>query len=132
MTLLLTVPSGVLIDEEVTRIVTDTDRGAFCLLPRHADTVMLVVPGLLLYRPLGGADDGHDDVVVAVDDGVLVKAGDSVRVASQRAVVAGDLGNAEATVREHFRTRSEHEKRARTALSRLEADIVRRLGELRR
>ncbi len=126
MKLLLSVPTGVLVDTSVRRIVAESDRGSFCVLPRHADTATLLVPGLLAYT---GADG--EEVIVAVDDGVLVKTGKQVRVACQRAVVAGDLGSAEATVRERFQSQSEQEKRARSALLRLEADILRRLGELR-
>lgn len=126
MKLVLSVPTGVLVDTSVSKLVAESDRGAFCVLPRHADTATLLVPGLLAYWGVDG-----DEVIVAVDDGVLVKTGEQVRVACQRAVVAGDLGSAEATVRERFQTQSEHEKRARSALLRLEADILRRLGELR-
>jgi F-type H+-transporting ATPase subunit epsilon len=124
--LLVTVPSGVLVDAEARKVVAESQRGSFCLLPRHADVATLIVPGLLIYRT-----EADDEVIVAVDHGVLVKAGDSVRVACQRGTVAGDLGDAEATVRERFRVQSEREKRARSALLRLEADILRRLGELR-
>jgi len=124
--LLVTVPSGVLVDAEARKVVAESQRGSFCLLPRHADVATLIVPGLLIYRT-----EEDDEVIVAVDQGVLVKAGDTVRVACQRGTVAGDLGDAEATVRERFRVQSEREKRARSALLRLEADILRRLGELR-
>jgi F-type H+-transporting ATPase subunit epsilon len=124
--LLLSQQSGVLVDASVRKIIAESDRGSFCLLPRHADTATVLVPGLLAYT-----DEAGEEVIVAVDEGVLVKVGEQVRVACQRAVVAGDLGSAEATVRERFQTQSEREKRARSALLRLEADIMRRLGELR-
>jgi F-type H+-transporting ATPase subunit epsilon len=124
--LLVTVPSGVLVDTETRKVVAESQRGSFCLLPRHADVATLIVPGLLIYRT-----EEDEEVIVAVDQGVLVKAGDTVRVACQRGTVAGDLGDAEATVRERFRVQSEREKRARSTLLRLEADILRRLGELR-
>lgn len=126
MKLLLTVPSGVLVEAEADKIVAESIEGSFCLLPRHADVTTLLVPGLLSYQDENGAE-----VFAAIDHGVLVKAGDVVRVACQRGVVAGDLGEAEATVRERFRIQSEREKRARSALLRLEADILRRLGELK-
>jgi len=126
MKLVLSVPTGVLVDTSVGKLVAESDRGSFCVLPGHADTAILLVPGLLAYWGANG-----DEVIVAVDEGVLVKAGEELRVACQRAVVAGDLGSAEATVRERFQTQSEHEKRARSTLLRLEADILRRLGELR-
>jgi F-type H+-transporting ATPase subunit epsilon len=125
--LLLSVPSGVLVDAGARKILAESDAGSFCVLPRHADVATPLVPGLLSYLAESG-----DEIFVAVDEGVLVKVGEQVRVACSRAVVAGDLGTAEATVRERFEVKSEREKRARSALLRLEADILRRLGELRR
>lgn len=127
MKLLLAVPSGVLVDESVVKIAAESDFGAFVMLPRHGDTAVLLVPGLLSYYLADGSE-----VFVAVDHGVLVKAGEQVRVACQRAVVTVDLANAQEMVLERFEVQSEREKRARTALIRLEADILKRVGELRR
>lgn len=126
MRLLLTVPSGTIVDQSVTRLTAESTHGAVTVLKRHADTALLVVPGLLSFH-----DQADEETFVAVDHGVLVKAGDQVRVACQRAVVSGDLGSAEAAVRSRFLAQDEKDKKARTALLRLEAEILRRVGELR-
>lgn len=126
MNLLLSIPSHVVVDAPVRKVVAESVSGSFCLLPRHADTAVVLVAGLLTYLPKDG-----DEVVVAVDHGLLVKTGASVRVSCQRAFVADDLASAEATVRERFRAQDDSERRARSAVLRLEADILRRLGELR-
>ncbi|MFO7545895.1 MAG: hypothetical protein R6W77_10410 [Trueperaceae bacterium] len=145
MRLLLTAPSAVLVDAQVAKIVAESEAGSFCILPHHADVATILVPGLLTYVPAdprkdgdaiaaAGAmdpDDQDGEVVVAIDHGVLVRCADEVRVTCQRAVIAGDLAGAVATVQQRFRQQSEREKRARTMLLRLEADILRRLGELR-
>lgn len=125
MRLLLSVPAGVLVDKPVSKVLAEADFGSFALLPNHADIACLLLPGLLAYHDTDGKE-----VFVAVDHGLLVKVGDDVRAACQRAVVAGDLGSAEATVREQYRVHSESEKRARTALLHLEGEILRRVGEL--
>lgn len=126
MRLLLTVPAGRLIDHTVTRVSAEAPHGTFTILPRHADTVLLVVPGLLAFFGESG-----EETFVAVDHGVLVKAGPQVRVACQRAVVGGRLEDAEAAVRDRFLEGSDSDRRARSALLRLEAEIMRRAGELR-
>ncbi|MFO7544088.1 MAG: hypothetical protein R6W77_01175 [Trueperaceae bacterium] len=145
MRLLLTAPSAVLVNAPVAKIFAESEAGAFCILPRHADIATILVPGLLTYVPADTRADGEPaaaatatetdaqdgEVVVAIDHGVLVKCADEVRVTCLRAVVAGDLAGAVATVQQRFRQQSEREKRARTMLLRLEADILRRLGELR-
>lgn len=126
MNLLLTVPTEVLLDEPVVKVVAESEAGSFCLLPRHLDLATVVVPGLLTaVRPDGG------ELVVAVDHGVLVKVGGDVRVACQRAFVASDADDAARAVRERFRLTSEREKHARAVLARLEGDVVRRLADLR-
>jgi len=110
----------------VTKVIAESPAGSFCLLPLHVDVATVLVPGLLTFtRPDG------EEVAVAVDHGALVKVGDEVRVACQRALVAGDAAAAATAVRERFEAQSERDKRARAALARLESDVVRRLGELR-
>jgi F-type H+-transporting ATPase subunit epsilon len=89
--LLLTVPTGILVDEPVTKVLAESAEGSFCLLPRHLDLATVLVPGPADVR----ARIGRREVVVAVDHGVLVKVGADVRVACQRAYVAGDLEEAE-------------------------------------
>ena len=126
MRLKLTVPTGTLVDESVSRLTADGAHGSFTMLARHADTAVLLVPGLLSYV---GSD--QQETFVAVDHGVLVKTGDRIRVACQRAVVTGSLGDAETAVNQGLRRQDETETRARTALLRLESEILRRLGELR-
>ena len=126
MKLLLSVPTGVIVDAAVARLSGESDRGSFTLLPRHADGAMVLRPGLLSY-----VDEDDAEVFVAVGEGVVVKAGGSVRVACRRAVVAGDLQDARATLMRHLHERSEHERKARSVLMALEADVLRRLGELR-
>src|SRR5690606_16704360 len=102
------------------------DRGSFTILPRHADGAMLLRPGLLSYVGEDGAE-----VFVAVDEGVLVKADRDVRVACQRAVVAGDLEDARSARAQHLHGQSEHERKARSVLMALEAGVLSRMGELR-
>ena len=126
MRLLITVPTHVVLDEPVVKVVAESPAGSFGLLPRHLDLATLLVPGLLTFtRPDG------EEAIVAVDHGTLVKVGDRIRVACRRALLARDPQEAEQAVRERFLFESEREKLARAALARLEVDLVRRLGQLR-
>lgn len=129
MRLLVSVPTGVVLDETTTRVSGVSDRGSFTLLPRHADGAMLIQPGLMSYDT-SSSDVDADEVFLAVDEGVLVKVGEDVRVACRRAVVAGDLENARTALAEHLSEQDEHETRARAALMSLEAEVLRRLGGL--
>jgi|SRR5690606_12732775 len=125
MRLLLSIPTGVVLDTPTAKVTGESDRGSFTLLPRHADGALLLRPGLLSYF-----DDEGGEVFVAVDEGVLVKAGRDVRIACRRAVVAGDLANAKSALAGHLEQQSEHDRKARAALMSLEAEVLRRLGDL--
>lgn len=125
MRLRVMLPSRILLDQEVVKVVAEAQNGSFCLLPRHVDFVAALVPGLLNLVGPNGAEE-----FIAVDEGTLVKCGSEVSVSVRHAVRGGDLGELRRTVEEEFRLLNETEKAARSALARMEADFIRRLMEL--
>jgi len=124
MRLELLLPTHVLIDREVERIVAEAADGHFGILPRHADMATALVPGILLYTPEGG-----QEAFVGVDEGVLVKCGETVTVSVLNAVEGDDLATLRATVRARYIELDEHARTAKSALARLEAGVVRRFIE---
>jgi len=126
MKLILLTPTRTLIEAEVTRVTAEAENGSFCLLPRHVDFVAGLVPGLLSFTEPEAESPRH----VAVDEGILVKCGDEVLVSVRRASRGADLEDLERTVAEEFRQIDEHERSARSAMARLEAGALRRLGQL--
>ena len=121
MRLELLLPTRVLVDREVERIVAEGGDGHFGILPRHADVVTALVPGILAYTPSGGRE-----VFVGVDEGALVKCGETVTVAVWNAVEGEDLASLRATVHARYVELDEQARGARSALARLEAGVVRR------
>lgn len=118
MRLRVCTPTAIPIDVEVDKVVAESTAGSFCMLPRHADVVAVLASGLLSYV----ADDA--ETFVAVDGGTLVKIGDEVRVSTPRAMAGPRLERVAAAVREEFRVRSDREREARSALGRMEADVL--------
>ena len=125
MKLKVLVPTEVLIDEEVTKVVAEAENGSFCLLPRHIDFVAALVPGLLCFESLKGREE-----FMALDQGILIKCGQEVLVSTRNAVRGPDLGTLKQTVEESFRVLDDREKMARSAFAKLEANFVRRFMEL--
>ena len=80
MRLKLLIPTRVVVDEEVAKVVADGEHGSFCLLPEHVDFLAALVPGLLAFE-----DEAGQERFVAVDEGVLVKRGDEVLVSTRQA-----------------------------------------------
>ena len=110
---------------DVTRIVAETREGSFGLLPHRLDCVAALVPGILIYQTESGGE-----VLVAVDEGVLVKTGADVLVSVRRAIGGTDLGQLHAAVEKEFMTLDANEQSARTATAKLETGFLRRFATL--
>ena len=109
----------------VKRIVAETSKGSFGLLPHRLDCVAAMVPGILTYET---AADG--EVFVAVDQGVLVKAGPDVLVSVRRALAGADVGQLRDAVEREFLTLDEQEKSVRTVVAKMEGQLIRRMASL--
>jgi len=127
MNLKIMLPSQVLLEEKVTRIVAEGAEGYFGLLPGHIDFTTILVPGLLMIS----SAKGHEELL-AVDQGVLVKRGPDVWISTRNAIRNADLGRAKNLVEEQFKTLDDRERMARSATAKLEADIIRRFMELKK
>jgi F-type H+-transporting ATPase subunit epsilon len=125
MHLVISLPTRRLVDEEVSKVTAEARNGSFTLLPRHIDFVATLVPGILSF-----IDGSAREVFVAVDGGVLVKTGADVRLSSANAVRDTDLDRLQSHVEQQYLQLDESERRARTALARLEAGTVRRFMEM--
>lgn len=124
MRLKVQLPTEVLVDQEVEKVVAEAENGLFCLLPRHVDFVAALVPGILYFTAEGR------ERLVAVDRGTLVKCADEVLVSVLNATLGTDLEALQVMISESFRTLDEEERRARSALARLEAGAMRRFLQM--
>ncbi len=128
MQLAIVLPHGEwLARDDVTRVYVETSAGNWCLLPNRADCVAAVVPGVLLYDDTGGTQHA-----VAVDEGVMVKAGTRVSVAVREAIAGAGLGDLRRAVEHEFAARAARESELNAALARLEAGFVRRITQYTR
>ena len=125
MRLKVLLPTEVLVDQSVTKVIAEAENGSFCLLPRHIDFVAALAPGILSFEFESGQEG-----FLAVDEGILVKCGAEVFVSTLNAVRNDDLNTLKQTVERQFRVLDEREKLTRSALAKFEASIVRRFKEL--
>ena len=107
----------------VSRIVAETREGSFGLLPHRLDCVAALEPGILIYET-----ESDGEVLVAVDEGVLIKTGLDVFVSVRRALGGADLGQLRDTVEREFLTLDEQEQSMRTVMTKLEAGFLRRFA----
>ncbi len=125
MKLKLLIPTQILIDREVTKVIVEAENGHFCLLPHHVDFVAALVPGILSYTIAT-----EEEIFVAVDEGILVKCDREVLVSTLNAIEGDSLETLKQTVVEQFQILDEREKLTRSALAQFEASMMRHFGEL--
>jgi F-type H+-transporting ATPase subunit epsilon len=124
MRLRVLLPFQVFADEpDVSRIVAETSAGSFGLLPHRLDCVATLVPGILSYDSAA-----HGEVFLAIDEGVLVKAGADVRVSARRAIRGADLGQLRDAVAQEFVQIDAQERELRSAMAQLEGGFLRRFA----
>lgn len=125
LNLKILLPAEVLLEIEVEKVTAEAENGFFTLLPRHIDFVAALTPGIFSYATSSG-----EERFLALDEGVLVKQGDQVYVSASRAVPGDDLEQLQDIVESELKVLDESEKKARTVMSRLEADTLRRFTRL--
>lgn len=125
MRLKVLLPTEVIVDEPVTKVVAEARNGSFGILPLHIDFVAALSPGVLSFIDAAG-----NERFVGLDEGVLVKCAGDLTVSTRNAARGDDLQAMRAIVRERFVELDERERSARSALARLEAGVVRRFSEL--
>ena len=106
------------------RIVAHSLQGSFGILPRRLDCMAALAPGILTFET-----DAEGEVVLAVDQGVLVKAGADVLVSVRNAIVGTDLDELHEAVKKEFLTMDEQEKSVRALLAKMESGLIRSLME---
>ncbi len=124
MNLKILLPFRVFADKVgVKRIVAESREGSFGLLPHRLDCVSSLVPGILVFETVA-----EGEVCIAVDEGILVKAGLEVLVSVRNAIGDADLGKLHEAVEREFMNLNEQEKSVRSVLAKLESGFVRRFA----
>ena len=132
MRLKVSLPTKVLIDRDVTKVIAEAENGSFCILPRHIDFVAALVPGILSFEKTPYLNTGTaEEEFLAVDEGILVKRDIEVMVSTRKAVRGKNLGTLKQIVEEEFRNLDEREKKTRSILTKLELDFARRIFQMR-
>jgi F-type H+-transporting ATPase subunit epsilon len=119
MKLKVLLPTSILIEQDVEKVIAEAENGSFCLLPGHIDFVAFIVPGILTFEDSDGSEQ-----FVAVDEGVLVKCGDDVFVSVTDAIAGEELERLTEAVSEKFMTVEEERKKAETVLAKMEANFI--------
>jgi len=124
MRLKIFLPSRVLVDRDIVKLVAEATNGSFGILPRHIDFVAALAPGVLTF-----VDSSGKECFVGIDEGILVKRDSQVMVSTMDAVEGNDLESLREKLDDRRRHMDDHERSARSALARLEAGVMKRFME---
>jgi len=113
--------------KNVSRIVAETSEGFFGLLPQRLDCVAALVPGIFTYET-----ETRSIHYLAVDEGVLVKAGTQVLVSVRNAIGGSDLGRLRESVENEFMKLDDNEKNIRSVMAKMESGFIYSLEKFRK
>ena len=128
MSLKILLPFKVFMEtKSVIRIVAETSDGQYGFLPQRLDCVAALVPGILTYETTAGGIK-----YIAVDDGILVKAGTEVTVSVRNAIGGADLGKLHESVVKEFKDIDDNEKNVRSVMAKMESSFMVRLQKFQK
>ena len=118
MRLKILLPSHIFaVKKGVVRLIAETPSGSFGIPPRRLDCVAALVPGILTYET---KEEG--EVYIAVDQGLLIKAGLDVLVSVRDAVKGNDLAKLREEVGKSFMALDERERASGPSWKKCKAD----------
>ena len=109
----------------VKSIVAETSAGSYGLLPQRLDFAASLVPGILTYETEEGGVH-----YVALDEGVMIKAGAQVLVSVRNAVTGKDLSKLHEAVEKDFLNQDKEEKDNRSLMDKMESGLMHNLEKL--
>ena len=112
---------------DVKKIIVNTLEGSMGFLPRRLDCTAALGPGILTYET---QDDG--EIYLAVDQGVLVKAGSEILISVRNAIGGTDLKELHEAVKREFLNLSAQERLIRLVLTKMESGFIRRFRDFQR
>ncbi|MEO8961139.1 MAG: F0F1 ATP synthase subunit epsilon [Ginsengibacter sp.] len=111
--------------KNVKRIVVETTAGSYGILPQRLDCAAALVPGILLYET-----ESDDVKYIALDEGIIVKAGADVLVSVRNAIGNAPLGKLRNLIEKEMMQLDEIEINARSVMAKLETGFIRNFQRL--
>ena len=127
MNLKILLPFRIFIEtKNVSSITIETSEGSYGMLPNRLDCVAALVPGIFTYEI-----ESEGPKYLAVDEGVMIKAGAQVLVSVRNAVGGADLGELGEKVKKDFNKQNENKLKVRSVMDKLEGGFIYRFNNIR-
>ena len=120
MSLKILLPYKVFMEaQHVSSITIETSEGAYGMFRQRLDCVAALVPGIFTYE-IGSNGAKY----IAVDEGVMIKAGNEILVSVRNAVGGADLGKLGELVKREFNQQDENKIKVRSVMAKLEGGFI--------
>jgi F-type H+-transporting ATPase subunit epsilon len=113
--------------KNVISIVAETSEGSFGLLPQRLDCVAAIVPCIFTYET-----ESKSIHYIAIDEGILIKAGPEVLVSVRNAFAGTDLGKLHESVEKEFLKLDDSERDILSVMAKLESGFIGSLEKIRK
>lgn len=110
---------------KVKKIVVETSAGSYGILPQRLDCTAALITGILLYET-----EAEGEKYIAVNEGILIKAGEEVMVSVRNAIGNAPLGELRAMVEKEMIELDDLEINARSVMAKLETGFLRSFQKL--
>jgi F-type H+-transporting ATPase subunit epsilon len=128
MNLKILLPFKIFIETKNVRSITiETSEGSYGMLPQRLDCVAALVPGIFSYEI-----ESEGPKYIAVDEGVMIKAGNEVLVSVRNAIGGADLGKLGDMVKKDFKKQDEDKIQVRSVMAKLEGGFIYRFDKFRK
>lgn len=105
--------------KNVSSIVAETIEGSFGLLPQRLDCVAAIVPSIFTYET-----ESKSKHYLAVDEGILVKAGSQVMLSVRNAFGSTDIGKLHESVEDEYKKLDDTEREIRSTMAKMESGFL--------
>lgn len=105
--------------KNVSSIVAETSEGSFGLLPQRLDCVAAIIPSIFTYET-----ESRSVHYLAVDEGILTKAGTQVTISVRNAFGGTDLGKLHESVENEYKKLDETERDMRASMAKMESGFL--------
>jgi len=123
MKLKFIIPYKTVLEIEVKKITAPGSNGEFQILPKHIDGTWTLKAGILVI-------EADKDLYYAINQGVVVKQGDTVFLSTIQAIPGESLKTLSETVEDTLKVLNEKERKAREVLIRMEMETIKSFMEI--
>jgi alternate F1F0 ATPase F1 subunit epsilon len=124
MNFLLLLPTEIVIQKKIDKLIIEDAFGSFCILPEHADITTILAKGIVIIYEQG------NKCYLALDGGYLVKEDKTVYISAESVILGENFKALARDCQKRVKTTNKKKYKVKSFLAKLEADFEKQLTEI--